>query len=275
MKLFDQHLHSRHSFDSAVDPVEVCEAAIARGLAGITFTEHFDTHPSEWNECQYDYAAIVAEHARLRERFGDRLTIGTGIEVCYQPERMGFILDYLGARSFDLSVLSIHWTPDGPVHKKPSWQGFTPAEGTRRYLEAVLGAVRFCGELKNKGGSPFQVLGHLDFCKRYTHRWWGENGIEGCGDTIDEILRACLSADLIPEINTSTLRSEVGEPMPAAWVARRYGELGGECMSIGSDAHQAADVGSGLSEAAEIIRDAGLGGLAVFREGSRKIVDLE
>ena len=62
--------------------------------------------------------------------------------------------------------------------------------------------------------------------------------------------------------------------MPTAWVARRYRELGGECMSIGSDAHKPADVGGGLPEAAGMIRDAGLGGLAMFRAGSREIVDL-
>ena len=178
MNIYDQHLHSNHSFDSSADPAEVCAAAIERGLAGITFTEHFDTHPTEWDQCQFDYAAIAAEHARLRERFGQRLTIGTGIEVCYQPARMDFILNYLAHRYFDLVILSVHWTPHGPIHEKKSWQGLSAQQGTRQYLETVLDAVRYCAQLKKNNASPFHVLGHLDFVKRYTHRWWGQDHIE-------------------------------------------------------------------------------------------------
>lgn len=272
MRIYDQHLHSNHSFDSSAEPAEVCAAAIERGLAGITFTEHFDTHPTEWDDCRFDYAAIAAEHARLRERFGQRLTVGTGIEVCYQPARMDFILNYLGHRFFDLVILSVHWTPCGPIHRKKSWQGLSPEQGTRQYLETVLNAVRYCAQLKKNNASPFHVLGHLDFVKRYTHRWWAENRIEDCTDQVDDILRYCLKADLIPEINTSTFRKDLGEPMPAAWVTRRYKELGGVCMSLGSDAHRPAEVGSHFNEAAQIVADAGLQGQAVFAAGSRTII---
>ena len=48
MDLYDQHVHSRHSFDSHSEPAACVESAIERGLSGITFTEHFDTHPGDW-----------------------------------------------------------------------------------------------------------------------------------------------------------------------------------------------------------------------------------
>ena len=57
MKFYDQHVHSRHSYDSQTDPAEDVEAAVARGLSGLTFAEHFDTHPDDWEECCYDDAA--------------------------------------------------------------------------------------------------------------------------------------------------------------------------------------------------------------------------
>ena len=46
VKLHDQHLHSRHSVDSKADPVANCEHALAAGLDGLTFTEHYDMHPT-------------------------------------------------------------------------------------------------------------------------------------------------------------------------------------------------------------------------------------
>jgi hypothetical protein len=47
--------------------------------------------------------------AALRDEFGARIHIGKGIEVCYQPERMDFILEFLAAHTFDVVLLSIHW----------------------------------------------------------------------------------------------------------------------------------------------------------------------
>jgi histidinol-phosphatase (PHP family) len=271
MQLRDQHVHSKYSFDSESEPTEVCRLAVERGLGGVVFTEHFDTHPTEWPGCVYDYARLVDLQAELRAEFGNRLSVGLGIEVCYQPDNMGFILDYLSKRQFDLVILSVHWFYGRAVHFKESWAGLDLAEGTRRYLRTVLEAARLCADLNRKGSSPFDVLGHLDFAKRYTHIFFNENRAADGRDIIDEILRACLEADLIPEINVSPLRRGLDEPMPAAHTVRRYRELGGRCMSVGSDAHRPSDVGRDLRHAADMIAEAGLEGLALFQQGRYRV----
>ena len=81
MRLYDQHVHSKHSFDSETEPAEMCRQALEQGLAGVTFTEHFDTHPTEWPRCRLDYRRLVEEHAALRAEFGERLQVGLGLEV--------------------------------------------------------------------------------------------------------------------------------------------------------------------------------------------------
>ena len=77
--LHDQHLHSRHSVDSRADPARNCRQALAEGLSGLTFTEHYDTHPSEWEMCRWDYLAISETVSGLREAFGGRLRVGLGL----------------------------------------------------------------------------------------------------------------------------------------------------------------------------------------------------
>jgi histidinol-phosphatase (PHP family) len=52
--LHDQHLHSRFSKDSKADPRANCLHAIDQGLSGLTFTEHYDTHPTERDSCIWD-----------------------------------------------------------------------------------------------------------------------------------------------------------------------------------------------------------------------------
>ncbi len=265
MALYDQHLHTRHSFDCSADPRENVRAAIERGLGGLTFTDHYDTHPSEWPLCRYNYEAIAEVVAGLRSEFGDRIFIGHGIEICYQPPQMERILPFLETHRFDLVLLSVHWVGDRAVHVREHWPGTAPEQMTRAYLEAVLEAARFAGDLARGGRRPFDVLGHLDLVKRYTQRFHGRYDVRGFAGLVDEILAACLEASLVPEVNVSSLRQSLAEPMPADWAVRRYVELGGRAVSLGSDAHAAEHVGADFADAAVMLRREGVASLAVFK----------
>ncbi|HOB74231.1 MAG TPA: histidinol-phosphatase HisJ family protein [Phycisphaerae bacterium] len=274
MALYDQHLHSRFSVDSDTDPVENARQALSLGLAGLSITDHLDTHPTEWPICRYDYDGIAAAVAGLREQFGDRLFIGHGIEVCYQPEQMSRILPFVESHRFDIVLLSVHWFGGRALHVREHWDGLDAAAGTRAYLEAVLSAARFVLELKRQGRKPFDVLGHLDLVKRYTVRYFNTFEVRSQREIIDEILRTCLEAELVPEVNLSSLRQSLPEPMPADWVIRRYAELGGEAMTLGSDAHSPEHVGAHFKEGAAMLREGGIRRLAVFKDRCREDVDL-
>jgi predicted metal-dependent phosphoesterase TrpH len=63
----DLHTHTRHSGDNDAEPSMMAEAAIAKGLHGIAFTEHSSYLASGYAD-------------NLRERFGDRLLILRGVE---------------------------------------------------------------------------------------------------------------------------------------------------------------------------------------------------
>jgi histidinol-phosphatase (PHP family) len=272
--LYDQHLHTWHSEDCQADPADSVRRAIDLGLAGVTFTDHFDTHPREWPKCQYDYEAIARAVAELREQFGRQIFIGHGIEVCYQPQQMPWVLDYLDAHRFDVVLLSSHYMGERALHVREQWDGLDTASATRAYLDTVWEAVQFAGKLNAQGRPSFDVLGHLDLVKRYTQRYFQTFDVRSHADRVDDILRACLDWGIIPELNLSTLRQDLFEPMPADWIVRRYAELGGEAMSLGSDAHVADDVGAGLAEAAAILKREGIRRQAVFKDRRRCDVSL-
>lgn len=274
MDLYDQHLHSRHSFDSRAAPREIVEVAIERGLSGVTFTEHYDVHPQDRESCVYEDASYTATIEKLRCEFGDAVFIGKGIEVCYQPPQMEQIFRFLEGHTFDLVILSVHYFGEHPVHKRERWAGVGVAEGTRRYFERVLDAAQFVRDTQGGRERVFDILGHLDLVKRYTQRFFGEHDVEACAEIRDEILRCCIAAGLTPEINTSTLRQNLEETSPNLATVRRYAELGGHAMSIGSDAHVATAVGAGFDRAVTMLRTAGICKLAVFRSRERTLVPL-
>lgn len=267
MGLYDQHLHSWNSFDCKTPPIDNIHQALQRGLAGLTFTEHFDTHPTEWPGCIYDDRKIAAEIDALRAEFGDRLFIGKGIEVCYQPAQMDRILETLNKGKFDLVILSVHWAHDRPVHVRGSFPGMDVQQYIGACLEAVRDATAHLIELKRRGHQPFHVLGHMDFARRYAHGFFGHDGPLTQMDLVDEILTNCLNADIIPEVNTSTLRNGMSAPMPGPEVMKRYAELGGRMMSLGSDAHSARCIGADFDRAINMLRSAGIREQAVFKSG--------
>ena len=274
MILFDQHLHSRYSADSAADPEDNCRVALERGLGGITFTDHLDCDDDGWGTGPFEDPTMRETIAQLRETYGDRLFIGLGVEIGYKPGQMDRIIAYLAERSFDLVILSIHEITGRMMSDRRQWADFDTPTATRGYLEEVLDAVRFCRSRAERGRLPFDVLGHLDLVKRYTRRYCGGFDIRAHTEIIDEILRTCLEAELVPEINTSTWRQQLSEPMPAAWIVERYAAMGGTAITLGSDAHRAADIGAGLSEAAHLCLDAGIRTLKVFRRRQPERMEL-
>jgi histidinol-phosphatase (PHP family) len=272
---YDQHLHSLHSFDCETPPIRNVEAAISKGLHGITFTEHFDTHPDEWPECRYDDAAYTADLEALRSSHGDRLAIGKGIEICFQPQNWRTLLEHVERHDFDMVILSVHWSKSGPIHLPEWWQERGTLESAcRDYFETVLQAARMVRDL-GAPGEMFQVLGHLDLVKRYAARFRNTMRLPIDAVLLDEVLGTCLEAELIPEINASTLIGDDSAAMPGPEIVARYASLGGTCMTIGSDAHEAHHIGWGFDVSVEVMREAGLTGLAVFEDRQRRVIALE
>jgi histidinol phosphatase-like PHP family hydrolase len=125
---------------------------VAAGLSGLIFTEHFDTNPDDWEGCIYDDEAYSATIADLRRRFGKDIFIGKGIEVCFQPDHMDFILGSLDRWRFDMVMLSVHYFGEKAVHTRENWDGVDLLTGTRRYFENLRRAARFCADLHERMG---------------------------------------------------------------------------------------------------------------------------
>ena len=272
VKLHDQHLHSRHSIDSKADPVANCEQALAAGLSGLTFTEHYDMHPTERDQCQWDYDAIAATIDDLRRRFSPELEVGFGIEVDYQAAQMEEILGYLERHAFDVVLLSVHWCGGRPLHLPRRWKGLAAADMRRDYLAELRGAAEMCRELASAGSRPFDIVSHLDYVKRYLIDYWNAPLGPLVAQELDPILKAFIAAGVIPEINTAGLRRDEAAAYPTYDILERYRELGGQLVSIGSDAHRSGDVGHDFAAVAARLKAIGFAGEAVFRERKRRII---
>ncbi len=101
----------------------------------------------------------------------------------------------------------------------------------------------------------FDVLGHLSFIsKAKAHPAPRPLPYDEHREIVDEILKVLVRKGKGMEMNTSGA-DRCGGFLPTADIIRRFHELGGEIVTVGSDAHRCHRVGQYCREACEIMGD--------------------
>ncbi len=243
--MFDFHMHSRVSFDGHDTGEALAKTAAARGLKEICFTDHLDYDPlGKMGILAFDTEAYHAEYDHLEV---PGLTIRRGMEFGMDRKNVAQFEKDLQRRPFDFVLGSIHFVDDLDVYFDEFWAGKTVFQAERRCLEETLACVQL--------HDNFDVLAHLTYISK-THAHpaprpvpYGEHR-----ELIDEILRQLALRGKGLELNTSGL-DRCGGFLPTADIFRRFKELGGEIVTIGSDAHRCERVGQYSFEACEILKD--------------------
>ena len=243
--MYDFHMHSRVSFDGHDTGEVLAKAALAAGLKEICFTDHLDYDPLEQMGCMaFDTASYNAEYDHLAL---PGLKIRRGMEFGMTVDNAELFKQDLQRRPFDFVLGSIHFVDDLDVYFEPWWRGKTVFQAERRYLEATLECVRIHDD--------FDVLAHLTYiAKTHCHPAPRPVPYVEHREIIDEILRTLAAKGKGLEMNTSGV-DRCGGFLPTADYFRRFKELGGEIVTIGSDAHRADRVGQYSFEACDILKD--------------------
>lgn len=153
----------------------------------------------------------------------------------------------------------------GSVHNFKNEQDFMYLDYSQWDITDLLN--RYFDELiKLSRWAKFDTLAHMTYPLRYIV---GEHGIEvdmsKFSDKIDEILTLLVENEKALEINTSGLRQKLGTTMPEETVVRHFKQLGGEFVTVGSDAHYAKDIGAGIDVAIEIAQRSGFDCVTLFQ----------
>jgi len=262
--LVDCHFHSEHSCDGDTPLAALCQRALQLGFSHLCPTEHADFDPQGIG---YGYLNVeVYSHAlaACREQFGGQLTLLKGVEVDYQSRFDGEVRAFLAQHTFDFVIGSVHYA-DGLYVGDALLEAYDPDTAYRRYFNAVREAA---------GSGLFDVVGHLDLLKRNAIPRWGAFESSRYADEIDAVLHATVETGTGLEINTSGLRQAPAETFPGLETLRRYRELGGQVLTLGSDAHRLADLGRNIRHGLARARAAGFKAIAVFVERQPRWLDI-
>ncbi len=265
--LADYHVHSTFSPD-ATDTVDaMCEAAAAAGFGEICFTDHADFEPKDESygllNLRFDEYRGALE-AAVRKWEGV-LSVRIGVEADYQDWYDGQVERFLEGRRLDFVLGSVHWV-DRLATTGEVFDRYDLAEAYRRYLENVLGAAR---------SGLYDAIAHLDSIKRYAFDKYGEAGLKDFRQDIEAILRVMVDNGTALEINSSGLRRALGRTMPDLETLRLYRQLGGELLTIGSDAHSVRYAGFGVREAVAVAKAAGFRYITVYHDRRPEFLSID
>lgn len=261
MYLADCHTHSRISPDASVSMTDMAEAALAAGLREICFTDHVE--PVAWNGRDpvpsYDWDALFREYQAARAALGDRIRVRLGIELgeaCLDLPRTEALL--AEAPELDFIIGSTHILSE--AFQLIDLYFFRPKDeaeahrGIRDYLELVR---------RNAEWGGFDVLGHLTLPLRYFNENLGFHmSFDGYEAEIGEIFRILIQNGRGIEVNTNRGNT----PLPDGKWLRMYRELGGEIVTLGSDAHTTEFVGCAIRERQELLRQCGFRRFCTFEK---------
>lgn len=249
----DYHVHTAFSFDSDAALHQQIQSAIEKGMEEICLTDHYEPPYPGLPLWQADLAARAAaltapDIAPLTER----ITVRSGVEAG--------LLDFHGQQEalhelvcrhqLDFVIASCHMCREEDPYFPEFFQERTRQEAFSLYIEEL---ARLITTIQ---GDDFSVVGHIDYPSKGCPYADKMLRYADAPDALDQLFSYLIQQGKGLEINTSIFRSLGKDTLDMTWL-KRYRALGGEIITIGSDAHKPQDVGYGWAAAAALLKEAG------------------
>ncbi len=267
--LYDSHTHSDNSPDARESITYMCERALATGLRGIAITDHCEVDNFEGGRYHISIRQSNFECLKAKSVFRGSLIVSAGIELGQPLANLEISQKLLSEYKFDFVLASMHNSRSGADYFYLDYSDLSEAEidsMLQSYFEDVLAIARW---------NQFDSLAHLNYPIRYLTAGGIEVNLSRYSDIIDEILKTLAHNGKALEINTSGFRQGLGTTLPPLSIVKRFKELGGEYVTIGSDGHRSVDVGKNIQDGMQIAADAGFEQFALYLSRTPMLIDLK
>jgi len=225
---------------------------------GLCITDHFECDSQSIDESIQAIKQSLFEAELANTTYGMQVRVTKGIELGQPYAHPDVAEKALSLGKFDFVIGSVHGITDGTDLCLLDFN--RPDIVITEVLEDYY---KCCVKLAQWNG--FDSLAHLGYPERYI---WGKCripvNIEPYRDLIDEVLNTLIDNGKALEINTSGLRT-IGKTIPDMSIVKRYRELGGELITLGSDAHYAEHLAYGFDDTMDQLLKLGFRYFTVYR----------
>lgn len=272
MKICDLHTHSNNSFDAKNSVDEMCQSAINKGLYAIAITDHCEA-PEIKNVAECEYGCFdelipksVEETMRAKEKYSSQIKVLCGIELGEPMHDSQCTKRALGYGDFDFILASVHNLRNMQDFYYLDFSKFDINEILKLYFEELAETAEF---------EYFDSLAHLTYPLRYIKAKTGIlTDLSVFQNEIDNIYKILIKNNKALEINVSGLFKELGTTLPDEIQIKRFKELGGKYITIGTDAHETEFVGKGIEEGIAIAKKCGFTQYAIYEKHCPLMIDI-
>ncbi|MDL2300536.1 histidinol-phosphatase HisJ family protein [Clostridiaceae bacterium OttesenSCG-928-D20] len=271
--MIDFHIHSDCSMDGTASMLEMARAAKDRGTSHICFTDHIDMDHYMTGEINKEALDNIPEMRRqfteLKAKLGKDMQLFLGTEIGSTNHFPDWGREASEALDFDFILGSIHkiqGEPDFYFLKYKSEQHCRSL--LDRYLDELIDLSRL---------DYIDVISHIGYAKRYMYDAGFKAKVEDdyFKDKLDMLLKTIIESGKGIEINCSGyLHPQIQGSIPEKSVLKRYKELGGEIITIGSDAHSVKTASLGLKEGYSALLDAGFRYVTIYRKRKPEFIKI-
>jgi histidinol-phosphatase (PHP family) len=241
----DLHLHSRYS-DGTGTIEQMAKAAIKKGLTTIAITDHMPLpFKTQYALDKNRLTAYRSEIDTVRQQYGHKLTILTGLEIEYIPEMADWI-EKIAALGWDLLITSVHSLMVNNTHCLVNG---SQTEFDNTLNHAFNGDIQaFCRSyyqsLKTSVATDlFDITGHLDVIKKHNEKnCYFDETSPWYTALIDETLDVLKTHNIKMEINTAGLNHSANQIYPSPWIIDAAINRGIPIV-MGSDSHTPKTLG--------------------------------
>lgn len=238
--IFDSHIHTKFSADSQMLASEVLAKATSLNL-GVVFTEHFDYGVEvDGRKFEFNPVEYMNEYKNLRS---DKVRLG--VEVGLRKFARSANAQFIARADFDFVIGSIHLVDDFDIYYPEFYADKDKATAYCKYFEQMAQEISL---------ADFDALGHIDYICRAAPYDNPEIDYATFKAEIDAVLKIVVERGKVLELNTRRFDKvrAVEELIP---VYKKYRELGGRFITLGSDAHRVGAVGNYFKRALEFVRE--------------------
>lgn len=236
--MFDTHIHTNFSTDSKMKIEEVLQKIKQENLGAI-ITEHMDLNYRDSSMFRFnceDYFKIYSSYRT------DNLLLGIeiGMNNKFSNEYKNLVKKY----PFDYVLGSLHEMYDTDLYEADElYKSKSKRELYEEYFFEMVSCINEHHFIDS--------LGHIDYICRYAKYEDTEIYYDDYKELIDNVLKAAINKGIVMELNTRRMGNKKSV-YNLLKIYKRFKELGGEFLTIGSDAHSAETIGIHFNVAKEM-----------------------
>ena len=265
MILADCHVHSSFSDDCDTAIEQMIETAIAQGKPYFYITDHQDFDYPVMDDgvtFQLPQTPYVNKLEALRREYQDRIQIRIGVELGLMDHIKEKTEAYAKAYPYDFIIGSSHMVRGMDPYYAAYYEGKTTYQAYEQYFLSILDNV--------KTYDTYHVYGHLDYIMRYVPNQEKPYDPMDYYDIFKEILQVIIDKGKGIEVNTGSLYKGFDFPHPHETILKLYKQLGGQYITIGSDAHKPQHLGYGFAQAEAVLKQCGFDYYTLYEQGQPK-----